>query len=77
MPIDVLSMSEKDIANALFANARQIFAQYDEKRRRTEENSLSLLYKPFPTFSINDFHKMLASIETKITTKAYQGAVSY
>lgn len=47
LPIDCIDMSFRDLAKAIYANAEQLCALFDEKRKRIQRNSWTLFFKPY------------------------------
>nr|CAD7591284.1 unnamed protein product [Timema genevievae] len=48
LPREYLSLSELEVSEAVFTNARQMAAQYNRKKELTESGTISILYRPFP-----------------------------
>ncbi|XP_059143432.1 GPI ethanolamine phosphate transferase 1-like [Physella acuta] len=48
LPVDFLEASDGDKAEALFANAKQILAQFQVKMDQVKQRSIGATFKPFP-----------------------------
>lgn len=76
LPVQFLNLTENEISQALFSNARQMVAQFNEKRIRTKENTWSFLYKPFSNLIDDILDHNYKNADSAQRKKNYQGAVS-
>ena len=76
LPVEYIGASDKYRANALFANAKQMLAQYQQKRLEKVEDSLPILYKPYPRLSQDKELEFIANIRSLIKSEKYKDAVS-
>ncbi|PSN41373.1 GPI ethanolamine phosphate transferase 1 [Blattella germanica] len=53
LPRKYLNVSEHEMSQLMFSNARQMAAQFAKKREVTEAGTLSFLYKEYPSLSHN------------------------
>nr|CAD7401679.1 unnamed protein product [Timema cristinae] len=66
LPREYLSLSEFEVSEAVFTNARQMAAQYNRKRELTESGTISLLYWPFPQLTKSTEQTLLTEIRKHI-----------
>lgn len=74
--IEYLSTSDEYRSEALFANARQMLAQYQRKRVQKEEETLPIFYWPYTTLTPDKELEIVATIRNYLKTAQYDAAVS-
>ena len=76
LPVEYLEEGDEYRTHALFANTRQILAQYQQKRQEKIEDSLPFLYKPFTQLSPDKELETLTNIRSLIKSEKFEEAVS-
>ncbi|GLH13731.1 GPI ethanolamine phosphate transferase 1 [Gryllus bimaculatus] len=76
LPKEYLDVPEQMLAELVFANARQIAAQYTRKREMTEANTVAWLYQPFPALAQSKEEELVDEIRSNIYGGRYREAVA-
>ncbi|MCO5576567.1 hypothetical protein L7F22_030379 [Adiantum nelumboides] len=71
LPVPYLDLNEEDVAEAVFANAKQILSQFLQKSRLKQATSLN--FKPF--IPLMGYAKVLKEIRELIEHKQYEAAL--
>lgn len=74
--IEYLATSDEYRSEALFANARQMLAQYQRKRIQKEEETLPIFYWPYTTLTPDRELELLATIRNYLKTAQFDAANS-
>ena len=76
LPVEYLSGPLEYKAQALFANARQLLAQYRMRRMARQRAMLPMLYYPFKGLPMDAEVSYLARIHNALNRKNYKEVVS-
>jgi hypothetical protein len=76
LPQDYLSVTEHQLSELMFSNARQMAAQYNKKRELTEAGALSWIYREFSALSESKETELIDQIHSHITAERYTESVS-
>lgn len=74
--IEYLATSDEYRSEALFANARQMLAQYQRKRIQKEEETMPIFYWPYTTLTPDKELEFIATIRNYLKTSQFDAAVS-
>ncbi|XP_045112209.1 GPI ethanolamine phosphate transferase 1-like isoform X1 [Portunus trituberculatus] len=74
--IEYLATSDEYKSEALFANARQMLAQYQQKRTQKEEETLPIFYWPYTILTPDKELEFLAAIRNYLQTAQFDAANS-
>ena len=74
--MEYLGSPEKYKADALFANARQMLAQYQQKRAQKEQDTLPMFYWPYTILTADKELNLLRKIKDDIRGANFKEAVS-
>lgn len=75
--IEYLGTSDEYKADALYANARQMLAQYQRKRAQKEEETMSIFYWPNVNLSPDKELEIITRIRKYLKEANYEDAVSF
>jgi hypothetical protein len=76
LPRDYLEVTEHQLSELMFSNARQMVAQYDKKRQLTEAGPLSWIYREFSVLSKSKETELMYQIHSHIRAKRFTESVS-
>ncbi|XP_069682129.1 GPI ethanolamine phosphate transferase 1 isoform X2 [Periplaneta americana] len=76
LPQDYFNVSEHQLAELVFTNARQMAAQYKKKQELIKAGTLSWLYKEFPGLSESKEDQLLNEIKFHITVGRYNESIA-
>lgn len=74
--IEYLGTSDEYRSEALFANARQMLAQYQRKRIQKEEETLPIFYWPYTSLTPDKEVEFIATIRNYLKQSQFDAAVS-
>lgn len=74
--IEYLGTTDEYKSEALFANARQMLAQYQQKRAQKEEDTLPMFYWPYTSLTPDRELESLGTIRNHLKNANYEDAVS-
>ncbi|XP_045592439.1 GPI ethanolamine phosphate transferase 1 isoform X5 [Procambarus clarkii] len=72
--VEYLGASDQYKSEALFANARQMLAQYQQKRAQKEEETLPIFYWPYTVLTLDRELESLATIRNHLKSANYEDA---
>ncbi|KAF2884971.1 hypothetical protein ILUMI_21192 [Ignelater luminosus] len=76
VPVSYLDISESQKAHIIHANVRQLSEQYIMKHRNLKENTIPLIFQPYPELpSESSFYEQLAILDGLVQAQQYQRAV--
>nr|CAD7442510.1 unnamed protein product [Timema bartmani] len=73
---EYLSLSELEVSEAVFTNARQMAAQYNRKKELTESGTISILYRPFPQLTKYTEQTLMTEIRKHIEDGQFTHAIN-
>jgi hypothetical protein len=76
LPRDYLDVTEHQLSELMFSNARQMAAQYNKKRELTQAGALSWIYREFSLLSENKETELIDQIHSHISARRYIESVS-
>jgi hypothetical protein len=76
LPRDYLDVTEHQLSELMFSNARQMVAQYNKKRELTRAGALSWIYREFSLLSENKETELIDQIRSHISARRYIESVS-
>nr|CAD7463153.1 unnamed protein product [Timema tahoe] len=76
LPREYLSLSELEVSEAVFTNARQMAAQYNRKKELTESGTISILYRPFPQLTKYTEQTLMTEIRKHIEDGQFTHAIN-
>jgi hypothetical protein len=76
LPRDYLGVTEHQLSELMFSNARQMAAQYNKKQELTQAGALSWIYREFSLLSKNKETELMDQIHSHISAKRYIESVS-
>lgn len=71
-----MDLAKTEIAQAVYANVRQIVAQFNQKRKQTQENSWRIFFKPFPKLNDKILEEKLKMVDVASKKQDYQTVVN-
>lgn len=75
LPMPYIHYNKGFLANAIFANARQLLEQFRVKAQRIHSTSLPFTFKSFPKLSLDEVSEFKFKVHNRIKEKNYQEAI--